>query len=62
MQDFLLSDIVDGTEMVLTTTSSDEYIHNVNLMNFPKYDSEDDPSYWNKKFKNNDWDHLYDVH
>ena len=60
MKDYSLDNIVNGTVVVLSTTSSDEHIYNIKSMSFPQYESEEDPEYWNKKFKKSDWDHLYD--
>ena len=59
MNDFLIDGVDTGAQSVLSTTSSDVFILNSRLINFDKLETEDDPSYWNKRYKKHDWDHLY---
>lgn len=61
MNDFMVNDVDNNSSSILATTCSDEYIRNAHLIYFGKVaDTEDDPSFWNHKFKKNDWNHLYD--
>ena len=62
MNEFSVIDVDDNSVVLtLVTTCSDMYILNSHMINFNKIQlTEDDPEYWNKKFRKNDWDHLYD--
>lgn len=62
MNNFFVDDADNSSsKSILATTCSDEYIRNAHLINFSKIaDTEEDPSFWNRKFKKNDWNHLYD--